>query len=135
MRSSWRTFCLQKWEPTRAKTNKRDFWEQDEKQLQKWKILDYIAVPIKWETRSTVARNCSAQDLADDWPVMTYVRLQEKSCDTKTILLQGWKPKTGSDDTGFGRMIVGILEDAEDPTGDISIEDIMKNLPIAARAG
>ena len=33
-------------EPTRAKTNKLNFWEQDEKQLQKWKIIDYIAVPI-----------------------------------------------------------------------------------------
>ena len=35
----------------------------------------------------------------------------------------------------FRRMIVGILEDAEDPMGEISIEDIMKNLPSAARVG
>ena len=28
------TFC-KNWEPTRAKTNKLDFWKQDEKQLQK----------------------------------------------------------------------------------------------------
>ena len=31
-------------------------------------------------------------------------------------------------------MIVGSLEDAEDPMGDISIEDITKNLPNAAKA-
>ena len=31
-------------------------------------------------------------------------------------------------------MIVGSLEDAEDPMGDTSIEDITKNLPNAAKA-
>ena len=31
-------------------------------------------------------------------------------------------------------MIVGSLEGAEDPMGDISIEDITKNLPNAAKA-
>ena len=31
------------------KTNKLKFWEQDEKQLQKCKILDHIAVPIRWK--------------------------------------------------------------------------------------
>ena len=48
--------------------------------------------------------------------------------------LKGWKPKTESDETAFGRLIVGSLEDAEDPMGDISIEDITKNLPNAAKA-
>ena len=33
------TFC-RSWEPTRAKTNKLDFWKQEEQQLQKWKIID-----------------------------------------------------------------------------------------------
>ena len=63
------TLC-KNWEPTGAKTNKLDFWQQDETQLQKWKIIDYIAVPIEWMTRSTVARK-RAQNLTDDWPVMT----------------------------------------------------------------
>ena len=27
------------WEPTRAKTNKLDFWKQNETELQKWKII------------------------------------------------------------------------------------------------
>ena len=60
------TFC-KKCEPTRAETNKLDFWTQDEKQLQKWKIIDYIAV----------------QNLKDHWPVITYVRLPEKK--------EGWR--------------------------------------------
>ena len=61
-------------EPTRAKTNKLDFWQQDEAQLQKWKIMDYVAVLTEWMTRSTVARNCRAQNLADHRPLMTKVR-------------------------------------------------------------
>ena len=36
------TFC-KNWEPTRARMNKLDFWKQSEQQLQKWKIIDYIA--------------------------------------------------------------------------------------------
>ena len=44
----------------------------------KWKIVDYIAVLIKWETRSIFARNCRAQNFTDHWPVMTYVRLPQK---------------------------------------------------------
>ena len=51
------TFC-KNWEPTRAKTNNMEFWEQDEQQLQKWKIINYTAVLISWPARSTVARNC-----------------------------------------------------------------------------
>ena len=65
-----KTFCKD-WEPARAETNKLNFSEQDEKQLQKWKIIDYVAVPIGWITRSTVARNCRAQNLTDHWPVVT----------------------------------------------------------------
>ena len=44
------TFCIS-WEPTRARTNRIDFWKRREQQLQKWKIIDYIAVPISWVTR------------------------------------------------------------------------------------
>ena len=50
------------------------------------------------------------------------------------MALKGWKPKTESDETEFGRMLVNSLEDAEDLMGDISVEDITKNLPRAARA-
>ena len=71
------TFC-KNWEPSRAKTNKLDFREQDEIQQQKLRIIDCIAITISWLTRSTVARNCSAQHLTDHWPVMTYVRLPQK---------------------------------------------------------
>ena len=89
------TFC-KRWEPTGATTNTLDFWELDEVQLQKWKFTDNIAVPIKWETRSTVARNCNAQNLSDHWPVMTYVRLPEQKEEWRyegNSALKGWKPK------------------------------------------
>ena len=59
------TFC-RNWEPTRAKTNKLNFWEQGEEQLQKWKI---IAVRIQLWAKSVVARDCRAQNLTDHWPV------------------------------------------------------------------
>ena len=62
-------------------------------QLQKWKIIDYIAVPIKWETRSAVARNCNAQNLLDHWPVLTCVSLPEKK-DTRhegNSAIKGWR--------------------------------------------
>ena len=49
-----------------------------EADLQKWKIIDYIAVPIKCETRSTVARNCLARNLMDHWLVLTYMKLPRK---------------------------------------------------------
>ena len=42
--------------------------------------------------------------------------------------------ETEEDEAGFGRMLVASLEDAEDLMDDISIEDIVKNLPRAARA-
>ena len=48
--------------------------------------------------------------------------------------LKGWKPKTESDGTGFGRMIVESLEDAEDVMRESSIEDTTKNIPKAAGA-
>ena len=69
------------WEPTRARTSKLDYWKQSEQQLQKWKIIDHIAVPIMGETRSTVARNCTAQNLTDHWSLMTYARLPQKKED------------------------------------------------------
>ena len=56
--------------------------------LQKWKIIDYISVPIKWETRSIVARNCRAQNLTDHWPALTYVRLPQKN--------EGWRYENNS---------------------------------------
>ena len=68
--------------------NKLDFWKQNEHQMQKWKIIDYIAVPIKWGTRSTVARNCTAQNFTDHWPLMTFVRLSEKN--------EGWRYENNS---------------------------------------
>ena len=71
------TFCKD-WEPLRVKTKKLNIWEQDEKQLEKWKILDFIAVPIGWVTSSTVARNCRDRNLTDHWLVGIYVRLPEK---------------------------------------------------------
>ena len=76
------TFC-KNWEPTRARTNKLDFWKQGEQHLQKWKIIEYMAVLIKWETRSAVARNCTSQKITDHWPVMTYARLPQKK--------EGWR--------------------------------------------
>ena len=66
-------------EPTRAKTDMLDICNQSERQLQKWKIIDYIAAPINWET--TVARNCSAQNLADHWLVLAHRRLPEREKD------------------------------------------------------
>ena len=100
-----------RWEPTRAKMNKLDFWKQNETQLQKWKIIDYIAVLINWETRSTVARNCCAQNLTDHWPLLTHIRLPQKKKlweyrSSSKAILKGWRPKTESDDCGFGRVIV-----------------------------
>ena len=50
-------------EPTRAKTNKLDFCQQDEAQLQKWKIMDHVAVLTEWMTRSTVARTAELRTL------------------------------------------------------------------------
>ena len=130
------SFC-DEWEPTRAKTNRLDFWKMSEADLQKWKISDYIAIPIKWETRSTVARNCLAHDLTDHWLVLTYIKLpgkKEKWQHSGSSSLKVWRPKTTGDESGFGRMIVGKLEAAEDVMGEISIEDITKCIPNAARA-
>ena len=125
------TFC-KNWEPTRAKTNKLDFWKQEEEQLQKWKIIDHIAVPIECWANSAVARDCEAQNLTDHWPMVTYVRLPQKKESWKNqhnSILKGWRPETESDEAGFGRMIVQELEEAQDLLGEVSIEDITKNLP------
>ena len=106
-------------------------------QLGRWKIIDYIAVPIKWETRSAVARNCCAQNLTDHWPVLAYVRLpvkKEKCLHEGNSALKGWRAKAESDETGFGRVIVKGLEAAEDKMGDVSVDDITECSPKDARA-
>ena len=60
-------FCKD-WEPTRAKTNKLKFWEQDETQLQKWKILDHIAVTIWWkEARSQEIAELQTLQITGRW--------------------------------------------------------------------
>ena len=85
--------------------------------------------------KSALARDCRAQNLTDHWPVMTHVRLPHKKDSwkyQKNSIFKKWKPKTESDEAGFGRMIVDSLEDAEVKMGDINIEDITKKLPMAA---
>ena len=47
--------------------------------------------------------------------------------------MKGWKPKSESDEAGFGRMIMEGMEDAQDLMGQVSIEDIAKNFPKAAK--
>ena len=129
------TFC-EGWDPTRAKTNRLDFWKQSEAQLQKWKIIDHIAVPINWETRSTVARNCCAQNLTDHWPMLTFVTLSEKKemwQHNSNSVLKGWRPRTESDESGFGSLIVESFPAAEDVMGEVSIEDITECTPKASR--
>ena len=99
---------------------------RDEAQLQKWKIIDYVAVPTGWMTF-----------LSDHWPVITNVRTpckKESWIQINHSFLKGWRPKTESDEAGFCRSLVESLEDAENILGDVSIEDISKNLPKAARA-
>ena len=67
---------------------------------------------------------------------MTSVRLQRKKGwkYEDNSFLKRWKPNTESEETGFGTMILGSLEDTEDLILDLSIEDITKTLPKAARA-
>ena len=84
-----------------------------------------------------MARDCRAQNLTDHWPVVTYVRLPQKMENWKNqnnSILKGWRPKTESDEVGFGRIVVEEMEEAQDLMGEISIEDITKNLSKAARA-
>ena len=64
--------------PKEQRRTSLTFWEQNETQLPEQKIIDYIAVPINSETRSTVERNCSAQNLTDHWPVLTQKKLPER---------------------------------------------------------
>ena len=67
-----------------------------------------------------MARYCRAQNLTDHWPVIPYVRLpriKEGWRYQNNSILKGRRPKTESDESGFGRMIVGSLEDAEDLMG------------------
>ena len=85
--------------------------------------------------KSALARDCRAQNLTEHWPVMTHVRLPHKKDSWKyqnNSIFKRWKPKTESDEAGFGRMTVDSLEDAEVMMGDINIEDTTKKLPMAA---
>ena len=108
---------------------KLHFWKQSEPELQKWKIF---ALHIMCETRSTVARNCNAQNLTDHWPVMTHVRVPQKKGwrYENNSASKRWKPKTEGDETGFGR---GSWKMQKTWWEIISIEDFTKNLPRAAR--
>ena len=67
MMSSCLTSFFQGWELTREKTEELDFWKQNETEIQKWEIIDYIATPINCGTCSTMARN-----LTDHWLVLTH---------------------------------------------------------------
>ena len=103
-RGHWQVSFFQKLGTYKSEDKQAGLLEQDEIQLQKWKIIDYIAVRISWSTRSTVARDCRVQNLPDHRPLMTYVRLPHKkegwSYENNSIL-KGWKPKTENDETGF----------------------------------
>ena len=101
-------------------------------------IIDYIAAPINWETGSTVARKCCAHNLTDHWSVLSHLRLPERKGQrhhrNSNAVVKGWKPKTESDECGFGRVIVGSLEASEDVMGEVSSEDITECFPRAASA-
>ena len=83
-----------------------------------------------------MARGCCVQNLTDHWLVLTYVRLpedKEKLRHKSNSALKGWRAKTESDETGFGRKMVEGLEAAEDVMGEGSIDDITECIPKAAR--
>ena len=119
------------WEAARTKTNRLDSGKKSETQHQKWKIIDYFAVPINWETRSTVAKSCCAQNLTDHWLVLTHIRLFEEIGQwqqSSNSSLKGWRSKSER----LGRVIVERLEAAEDVMGEVNIENITDCIPIAA---
>ena len=68
--------------------------------------------------------------------MVTNVRLPQKEVwmYQNNSVLQGWRPKTESDQTGFGRMIVESLEDASDLMDHVSIEDNSQELSNAVSA-
>ena len=90
------------WHPTRARRIGLNSWKMSEDELQQWKIIDYIASPSNWESRSTVARYCWAQNKTDHSPVITHVKLPEKK--------ERWHYAGNSSLIGFGKVIVEKLE-------------------------
>ena len=54
--------------------------------------------------------------------------------ESNNFILTGWRAKSESDEADFGRMIVEEMEEAQDLMGEVSIGDITKNLPKAAKA-
>ena len=76
-----------------------------------------------------MARGCRAQNLTNHWPLLTQVRLPQKRESWKNqnnSTLTGWRPKTESEEAGFGRIIAEELEEAQDLIGEVSIEDIIR---------
>ena len=69
-----------------------------------------------------MSRNCCAQNLTDHW------------IETAILILKGLTPKTESDGCGLGRVILGILEAAEDVIEEVSIKTSQKYFPKAAGA-
>ena len=64
-----------------------------------------------------MARNCLVQNLTDHWPVVTRKTSRgkkEKWKHSGNSNLKGWRPKTVSEESGFGKVIVENLEAAED---------------------
>ena len=68
-----------------------------------------------------MSRNCCAQNLTDHW------------LETAILILKGLRPKTESDGCGLGRVILGILEAAEDVIEEVSIKDITEILSQSGR--
>ena len=100
-------------------------------------MVDYIAGSHCLDNEECCRKTLQSQKLTDHWPVVTHVRLPHKKENWKyqsNSILRGWRPKTESDEAALGRMTVESLEDAEDMMGHLSIEDITKKLPMAARA-
>ena len=112
--------------------NKADFWKQNEHKLQKWKIIEYIAAPIQWETRSTVARHCRTQNLTDHWP-SDDVR-QVATTDCKQLSLERMEARNRRRWVCIREMLMTALDDAENLMCDINIEYIVDDLRMAARA-
>ena len=81
-----------------------------------------------------MARKCCAQHLTDDhWLVLTHARLPEKKRQCNSVL-KGCRPKTESDECGFGRVIVESLETAEDVSGEVSLEHITECIPQSGKS-
>ena len=113
------------------------FWEESEEELQKWKILDYVCLPVEWATRSTIARILSSQRVIDHWPVVTIIavpEVKERWRCTNGLFLKRLTPASLSDEVGFAISIMSKLDDTEDAVGEVSIEVITKSILEAARS-